>query len=123
MTTSAQKIVRHRYKSQRALRPTAGIYSRGVNSVSLTVIAGRTPTELIDSEAGLQIRSMVRDILILPDELVINDVEIKPIPGDIWTEEDGTLYEVIRLGSEPAWRWSEQTKQILRVHTQQIAGT
>lgn len=123
MSTIAQRNRRMAWKSARRLRGFTGIYSRGDESVSLFVMPGKTNTELVDDDDRVSIRSMVRDIECLPDELTLNDVEIKPVPGDLFTEPDGAVYEVFRLGGEPGWRWSDATKQIVRIHLQLVMGT
>lgn len=130
MSNPAQRSRRQAYIAQRRIRGGDVIYTTTDDlSLQIRVIPARTVTRVEDSDARTQLRSFVRDFLILPEDLVDPDDEdetqIWPQAGDTITEADGAVYEVVRdLHGEPGWRWDDQqTKQVIRVHTQIIAGT
>lgn len=122
MSDRQQAIARRRYQASRKLRYVEFTYTRGSDAVPLRGIIGSTFTTQVYDEVGSQVRGTVRDYLILPEELVIAGDEVKPQAGDRITEEDGTSYEVVPIGDQSAWRWSDPHKTILRVHTHQIGG-
>lgn len=65
------------------------------------------------------------DWLIPADELVLDDAEATPQPGDqlIETLASGAtrLHEVMPAGEEPCWRWSDPGRSVRRVHTKEVA--
>jgi hypothetical protein len=56
--------------------------------------------------------------------LLLNSViQSLPLAGDKIIEQEGMdhyVYEVMGLGSSPAWRFSDPFRQTLRIHTKQI---
>lgn len=109
------------FAAKRRLRGINVQYSRGAGTVAdgLRVVRGSTRMSL-SLENGAEISSRHRDYLILAEELVIDSVAIEPRPGDVITEEDGSQFEIVPLFGEPAWRWNDQERVVLRVHAQQI---
>jgi hypothetical protein len=54
---------------------------------------------------------------------VLQGNPILPSRGDIIRETDGDsvyIYEVMAPGSEPAWRWSDDYRTTLRIHTKYV---
>jgi hypothetical protein len=100
------------------------IFSRGDESAPIRVIPGRTPTTVETAgDTKVSMRSFVRDYLVLPEDLVLNDEQVWPKAGDEFIEDDA-IYEIVRdLNGEPAWVWHDQLKEVMRVHTQLAAGT
>ena len=84
---------------------------------------GRTIFEQ-DDGAGSIIRTEVRDYLIDTADLVLNSQQILPEKGDQIEEQDGDnlfVYEVMPIGKEPHWRYSDPYRKTLRIHTKHIA--
>ncbi len=71
---------------------------------------GKTDFEIID-EAGLTVGSHVWDFLIRADEL-----GFEPESGDI-IAASGRKYEVMNLGGDGCWRFSDPFRQTYRIHT------
>lgn len=106
----------------RTARQVAGVavtYRRGEASVELTAVVGQTPTER-DDGTGIVVRSKVRDYLIMATDLVLAGEPASPQKGDRIEEADGHVYEVMPVGSEPAWRYSGPGRDVFRVHTRLI---
>ncbi len=57
-----------------------------------------------------------RDYLIPASELP-ND----PQRGDQITEDGVGTFEAVAPGGEPAWRWSDQTRTVFRIHTKKVS--
>jgi hypothetical protein len=98
-------------------------YRRGVNSVLVRATIGRTVFEQ-DDGAGAILRTEVRDYLIDAVDLVLTGQAVLPERGDQIEEIEGTTrftYEVMPLGTEPHWRYSDPYRKTLRIHTKHIA--
>ena len=98
-------------------------YRRGMETVSVEATVGRTQFEQ-DDGAGVIVRTEVRDYLIDTIDLVIGGVQVLPNRGDQIEEMvDGKLfiYEVMPIGQEPHWRYSDPYRKTLRIHTKHIA--
>jgi hypothetical protein len=98
-------------------------YSRGKRSVEVQATIGRTVFETADAY-GVVERSESRDFLILAADLVLDGQAVLPERGDRIREADGEkvyVYEVMAPGKEPEWRWSDDYRRTLRIHTKQVA--
>jgi len=94
-------------------------YSRGEVSADVDAIPGATRFETED-ETGIHVKSQMRDYLIPAASLVLDSVQTLPIEGDRIAEVDGSkrhIYEVLPLGGEPCWRYSDTYRDLLRIHT------
>lgn len=87
----------------------------GQEAGSVQATFGRTDFEVAD-ESGLTIGSHVVDFLILADALGLT-----PEAGDV-IAADGRRYEVMNLGGEGCWRWSDPYRQTYRIHTKDIGA-
>jgi hypothetical protein len=61
--------------------------------------------------------------LIHAADLVLGGTPILPQRGDIIRETQGDktlVYEVMAPGKEPAWRWSDAFRKVLRIHAKQV---
>jgi len=90
-------------------------YHRPPEVYAVNATFGKTDVELAD-EAGLTIRSSVWDFLILAE-----DLNFEPEPGDV-IAADGRRYEVMNVGGEGCWRWSDPFRQTYRIHTKDIGA-
>ncbi|HMO16234.1 MAG TPA: hypothetical protein PKD64_18960 [Pirellulaceae bacterium] len=99
------------------------LYRRNTESVLVSATVGRTVFEQ-DDGAGAIIRTEVRDYLIDTEELVLAGVQVLPERGDRIEEiQEGAtfVYEVMPIGKEPHWRYSDPYRRTLRIHTKHIA--
>ena len=98
-------------------------YRRGVESVVVKATIGRTLFEQ-DDGAGVIVRLQVRDYLIDTADLVLAGEPTLPAKGDRIEEIDAGqkhTYEVLPLGVEHHWRYSDPYRRTLRIHTKLIA--
>ena len=101
-------------------------YARGTLTVTLT--AGRGISTFEVQQGDILVRVEARDFLIAQEDLkLVGIVETLPARGDKITETtaDGTTftYEVLEIGSEPVWRYADEYRQQIRVHTKLIGST
>ena len=90
-------------------------YRRPPEAYTVNATYGRTGFEVAD-ESGLSINAHVWDFLILADALGFD-----PEPGDVIVA-NGRRYEVMNLGGEGCWRWSDAYRQTYRIHTKDIGA-
>jgi hypothetical protein len=95
-------------------------YSREGESVSLMATVGRTAFEIEDSSGGLT-QFVSRDFIFTASALVLGGIVTEPLPDDI-IHESGLTYQVMAPGREQCWRYSDQYRVSIRVHTKQIAS-
>ena len=101
------------YRRPAASEPPGEGGSPDAKSVKATY--GRTRYEVADA-SGLTINAQVWDFLILADELGFD-----PEPGDVIVA-NARRYEVMNLGGEGCWRWSDPYRQTYRIHTKDIGA-
>ena len=98
-------------------------YSRGAASVSLSATIGRR-IDQVDRESGFHTETEDRDYLIDTADLVLSGSVTLPEPGDQIVEIDGDkqhTYEVMSPpGDEPHFRYSDNHRVTLRIHTKRI---
>lgn len=98
-------------------------YRRGTESVVVKATIGRTLFEQEDG-TGATVRQQVRDYLIDTEDLVLAGTPTLPARGDRIEEIDAGwkyTYEVLPLGGEQHWRYSDPYRRTLRIHTKLIA--
>ncbi len=98
------------------------VYRRGDLGVTLRATFGRSLYDQDDGE-GIVTRSQVRDFLIDTDGLLKSIINSLPRRGDTIVEIDGNqtfIFEVMALGGDPPWRYSDPFRLKLRIHTKQI---
>lgn len=93
-------------------------YRRGGDAVTLRATVGRTQFTREDPH-GVVMETEVRDYLFRSEDLVLSGNPTSPERGD-QIEDQGAVYEVLPLGSEPPWRYSDPYRNTIRVHTKQI---
>jgi len=91
-------------------------YQRGLDTVVVQATKGKTDYEVVD-DYGATVGSHVVDFLIMADEL-----GLKPEPGDVIVA-DGYKYEVMNLGGDGCWRFSDLNLITFRIHTKEIGPT
>ena len=98
------------------------VYRRGELGVELVATTGRSMYDQDDGE-GIITRSQVRDFLIDTNLLLLSIIGSLPRRGDQVIEIDGDktfIFEVMSLGGDPPWRYSDPFRLKLRIHTKQI---
>lgn len=98
-------------------------YRRGDAAATVQATLGKTVAEQ-DSGEGLITRMEIRDYLIDTDSLVLDGQHQLPERGDRIEEVDGGqrfVFEVLPIGSDRAWRYSDPFRLKLRIHTRLIA--
>jgi hypothetical protein len=98
------------------------VYRRGELGVTLQATIGRSMYDQDDGE-GIVTRSQVRDFLIDTYALLSSIIGTLPRRGDTIVEIDGEhtfIFEVMALGGDPPWRYSDPFRLKLRIHTKQI---
>ncbi len=98
------------------------VYRRGELGVTLRATIGKSMYDQDDGE-GIVTRSQVRDFLIDTDGLLRSVINSLPRRGDTIVEIDGNqtfIFEVMALGGDPPWRYSDPFRLKLRIHTKQI---
>lgn len=89
------------------------VYRRGSGDVPLRAVVGRSVFRSQNS-SGLWIGTSSHDFIVASDAL-----GFEPSPGDIIIF-DGLEYEVLALGGESVWRWSDPHRTAVRIHTKLI---
>lgn len=97
-------------------------YFRGASSVTLQATIGKTVFDQQDQFGAVQ-RTESRDFLVRAVDLVLGGQETLPQQGDRIVESGGApslLYEVVSIGAEPPFRFSDPERTTLRIHTKFI---
>ncbi|QEG02345.1 hypothetical protein Mal15_64320 [Stieleria maiorica] len=97
-------------------------YQRDELSVELAATIGKSEYEQDDGE-GIITRAQVRDFLINSKDLLSSDIGTWPRRGDRILETDGDttfVYELMSIGNEPPWRYSDPFRVKLRIHTKLV---
>lgn len=91
------------------------VYARGSSSVSVVAVPARTDAEVVN-EQNLATRVTFDDWLIDVADLVLDGQPVEPRARDAVTV-DGATYTVLDLGTEGAWRHTNQARATFRVHS------
>jgi hypothetical protein len=90
-------------------------YKRDAVSYPVNATFGRTSYEVEDDYVAT-IQAHVVDFLILGESL-----PLEPEPADVIVA-DGRKYEVMNLGGEGCWRWSDPYRTTMRIHTKDVGA-
>jgi len=99
------------------------VYRRGSDEATVLATIGRTLLKLDDGYGGVRMEWTDRDFLIHSADLVLGGNAVLPQRGDLIRETQGStifVYEVMAPGKEPAWRWSDVYRKMLRIHSKQV---
>ena len=91
------------------------IYRRGDQVLELPATIGRTVFKVSDDYGRFQYIES-RDYLVSAVDLILDGVITLPEKDDEIIES-GQIYEVMAPNSEPEWRYSDSSRQCLRIHT------
>ncbi|TWU39325.1 hypothetical protein [Novipirellula artificiosorum] len=97
------------------------IYRRGELGVELQATIGNSAYQQDDGEGAIT-RCQVRDYLINTTDLLLSAIGTLPRRGDRIVEEGepSVVFEVMSLGGDPPWRYSDPYRLKLRIHTKQV---
>ncbi len=93
-------------------------YQRGAWSVTVSATLGKSEFE-VDDGAGATIRVESRDYLIAATDLVLDDVVVLPVKGDLIVDQELTC-EVLSPDGQSHWRYTDPYRRTLRIHTKQV---
>jgi len=88
----------------------------GGSGFSVDATIGRTGSDQL-TEGELVAGLKVRDSLIRAVDLRVSGTFVAPRRGDLVTDADGQVWEVVEIGGEECWRWSTEYKDSVRIHT------
>jgi len=91
-------------------------YRRGAQEQALSATFGRTQYEVQD-DFGLVVAAHVTDFLVAAADFA--PVFGEPQPGD-QIIADGVVHEVMSLGNQGHWRWSDPYRTTMRIHTKEV---
>lgn len=107
-----------------AFRTSTVTYRRGVATVEVDAEVGHSDFDIVSDE-GVVEQWESRDFLIAAADLILGGVEVLPAIGDEIVEtigSDDLVYSVMAPTSDqPPWRYSDQWRITLRVHTKHTA--
>lgn len=93
----------------------------GTKSVALTARGGGARSGGLEQDA-LLIKESQRDWLIAVADLAFAGVPTTPRRGDRITDPGGLVWELADTDTgEDAWRYSDNTRTLYRVHTRRVA--
>lgn len=98
-------------------------YARGYDSVDVQATFGNKLLKLDDGFGGIRMEWTDIDFLIPAADLDFGDGMLTPTRGDLVHVTIGSqvqTFEVLPIGNEPAWRWSDPHQSMYRIHTKWI---
>lgn len=105
-----------------AIRSLAGgpiTYHAGSATIPIALaVEGSTAYDSEDSE-GVKVTARSVDFLLPVADLVVGDQAVEPTAGH-WIEKGAKKFEVLPLGQEPCYRYSDPNRSEYRVHTKEI---
>ena len=97
-------------------------YERGVDSVDVPAVIGRTVFEIDDDHGAIE-RFESRDFLVQAADLVLAGIPATPERGDRVRETEGSVtyvYEVMAPAGQPHWKFSDAFRRTFRIHTKHV---
>jgi len=112
-----------------ALQATTGrtvIYTRGLNTATITAVPGQSVFEQIADQPELRQMARAADWLVAVADLVLDDEYVEPAEGDTLLDVDPTTglnltYTVCAPFGAPAWQYGNQHRAHYRIHTKLTA--
>lgn len=96
-------------------RGTGGSAATTASPVKVTV--GKTTTVQSINEDGATVRSDSRDHILPIASYVLGGQLLEPQTGDVFTDANGLKFQCRPLGSEPAWRYVDESgRTFVRCH-------
>lgn len=101
------------YKAARSISGVSVVYTQGATSLTLRCVPGQTQFSA-ETADGYVNYSNSDDFLFLVSELTVT-----PRAGDTIVRS-GVTYTVLSMGSDAQYRYSDQEKAIIRIHTRKV---
>jgi hypothetical protein len=121
MTTPFAAAVLHGYQAMRRIQGIDITYQRPSASQSVAIskaVPGRSNHDI--QQDGMVIEQVKsRDYLVLLSDLVLGGAQTLPRKGDRIVEGVKT-YAVLCAGTEAQWKYTDQSQQIIRIHTREM---
>ena len=114
MTDLLQSGVTWLDSQRKAHMASAITYTRGGTTLSITATIAKTEYESGD-EQGVRVAAEMQDWIVTALDLAGLGV---PVAGDLIVSGART-FEVMNLGSENCWRWTDGFSVAVRIHTKQ----
>ena len=98
------------------------LYCRGDEEVEVLATIGKTDFE-VEDESGFVVQTHATDFLIATADLVLAGGRTLPREGDrikVAGDSETVVYEVMRLGDESHYRFSDPHRNALRIHAKQV---
>lgn len=95
------------------------LYVRGDRSLIAAASKGKSTFDVAEA-SGVMTRLDTTDWLIAAEDLTLDGVRLTPRPGDRIIEGElasGVVYEVMGIPGGDCWRWSDNHRRTLRIHT------
>ncbi len=93
-------------------------YRRGDYSVPLQATRAKTSPDVMD-DYGTTITATVPDWLIAAADLILNSETEEPEPGDTIEPDAGGVFEVMKVGGEQCFAYSDPGRTQLRIHSKE----
>ena len=100
-------------------------YRRGAQEQELSATFGRTQYEVQD-DFGLVVAAHVTDFLVAAADFApvfgeprAGDQVVADLPD---RQAGGVVYEVMSLGNQGHWRWSDPYRTTMRIHTKEVGA-
>ena len=106
------------FASLQAVSGEAVTYCAGSDEVSLVAVPGRSGFQQANDSGITEIQS--QDWLILAAELKRNDQPFLPRRGHLIKDQSGRYWKALSDGNEPPFRFNDQFRIVLRVHTKLV---
>lgn len=120
MSTLIQEAVAELFATQRAIAGVAIKYRVGAQDCELTAIPGQSINEQYGSD-GIAATSHLHDWIVDQTELEIDSAQVWPAKGHLILTDDSRCFEVVFRDGENCWRYTDQTRQAIRIHTVEVA--
>lgn len=122
---SLQNVLLSAFKSQLSALGDTITFIRGEKSFTLKALVGSTAFR-IDTDYNVSEHIESRDYLVLASDLQIDGVAITPQRYDHIQQTIGNqtiTYDCLSPGDEPIYKWHDPYRQVIRIHTKQLAVT
>lgn len=100
------------------------VYRRGADEVEVDAVFGAKLMKISDAAGWLRVEWSDMDFCIAAASLVVCGDVVTPAEDDevTITLDDGSreTYRVYRFEQEPAWRWADPHRSMVRIHTKQV---
>lgn len=120
MSTPQESAVAELYAAIRENSGKSIKYRVGNDDCELTAIPGQSISEQYGDDGVAATARLLDWIIDEPDDLRIDGDKVEPQPDHLILTDDGRCYLVTHSAGENCWRYTDQTRQAIRIHTIEI---